>query len=157
MRSYVLRIIAAAMICAVVGALLPPKTAVGQITKLLCGVLLIVTILTPLTQVSFRNISDYLDGLSVDADGYVEEGSTAMQEQITAIIKSEAETYILDKAGQMGLQIAVEVELDENNNSIPCGITVTGRVSAYSKKVLSGYITDTLGIEEGNQVWISKG
>lgn len=156
MRDYILRIVAAGMICAAVGVLLPPKTAVGQIVKLLCGLLLIVTVISPLAEISFRHITDYFDDLSVDAGSYVEEGSAAMQEQLTAIIKTESESYILNKAEQMGLQIAVEVALDEDNNSIPCGITVTGQISAYSKKLLSGYITDTLGIAKEKQVWISK-
>ena len=156
MRDYIVRIVAAAMICAAVGILLPPKHAAGQITKLLSGVLLLVTVISPLAGISFRNITDYFDGLSLDADSYVEEGSAAMQEQFAAIIKAESESYILDKAGQMGLQISVEVALDEDNNSIPCGVKVTGQVSAYSKKVLSDYITDTLGIAKEKQVWISK-
>jgi len=156
MSDYILRIVAAAMICASAGVLMPAKSTIGQMVKLLCGVLLTVTVISPLTKVSFRNISDYFDDLSVDADSYVEEGSIAMQEQLTAIIKEKSESYILDKAGQMGLQIAVEVALDEDNNSIPCGITITGKVSAYSKKILSGYISDTLGIAKENQIWISE-
>ena len=156
MREYILRVVAAAMICAVAGVLLPPKNAAGQIVKLLCGVLLTVTIISPLTKVSFRNITHYFDALSVDADAYVENGSKLKQEKLAAIIKERTESYILDKAGQMGLQISVEVALDEDNNSIPCGITVIGQVSAYSKKILSGYINDTLGIAKEKQVWISK-
>ncbi len=156
MSGYILRIVAAAIICAAVGMILPQKTATGQIVKMLCGALLLITVISPLSNISFRNITNYFDSLSVDADGYVEEGSAAMQEQVAVIIKTQSESYILDKAGQLGLRIAVEVALDENNNSIPCGITVTGQVSAYNKKILSSYITDTLGIAKEKQVWISK-
>lgn len=157
MRSYILTILIAAMVCAVAGILLPPKTSVGQITKLLSGVLLIVTVISPLTNISFRHLTDYLNGLSSNADSYVEDGRTVAQEQIDTIIKAETEAYILDKASQMGLQIAVEVALDENNHSIPSSITVTGLLSPYTKEVLSGYITDTLGIAKEKQIWISKG
>ncbi len=157
MKSYILTILIAAMICAAAGILLPPKTSAGQITKLLSGVLLIVTVISPLTNISFRHLTDYLNGLSSGAEGYVEDGRAAAQEQIDAIIKAETEAYILDKASQMGLQIAVEVALDENNHSIPSGITVTGPLSPYTKEVLSGYITDTLGIAKEKQIWISKG
>ena len=156
MSAYILRVVAAAVVCALLGALLPPKTAAGQISKILCGILLTITIISPLMDISFQNITGYFDALATDADQYVSEGEDAMRQQLTAIIKSETEAYILDKAKQMDLQIAVEVELDENNNSIPCAVTITGQISAYSKKVLSGYITDTLGIAKENQVWISK-
>ena len=156
MREYILRLVVASMICTAVGLLLPPKNAVGQVVKLLCGILLVVTVISPLTEISFRNISEYFNNLSIDADDYVEQGSDAMRKQLASIIKEKSETYILDKAGQIGLQIGVEVALDENNNSIPCGVVVTGQVSAYSKKILSDYITDTLGIAKEKQVWISK-
>jgi len=156
-KSYVLSIIVAAIICAAAGILLPPKTAVGQIVKLLSGTLLIVTVVSPLTNISFRNITDYLNGLSSAADVFVEDGRAAAQAEIGAIIKTETEAYILDKARQMGLQIVVEVALDENNHSIPCGVTISGTLSPYSKENLSNYIADTLGIAKEKQIWISKG
>ncbi len=157
MKSYILSIVIAAIICAVAGILLPPKISAGQITKLLCGVLLTVTVISPLANISFRHITDYFDGLTASADRYVEEGSAVMQGEIDAIIKAETEAYILDKASQMGLQIAVEVALDENNHSVPCSVTVTGTLSPYAKEVLSVYIADTLGIAKEKQIWISKG
>ncbi len=157
MKSYILSIVIAAIISAAAGLLLPPKTTVGQITKLLSGILLIVTVISPLTNISFRHIGDYLTGLSSTADAYINDGHSAMQADIDAIIKAETETYILDKASELGLQIDVEVSLDENNHSIPCSVTVIGKFSPYSKENLSGYITNTLGIAKEKQKWISKG
>ena len=156
MRGYILRIVAIAMICSAAGMLLPTKTASSQIAKLLCGAILLITVMSPLSNISFHNITDYFDSISSVSDRYVEEGSAVMHEEVAAIIKTQSESYILDKAEQLGLQITVEVALDENNNSIPCGITITGQVSAYNKKILSSYITDTLGIAKEKQVWISK-
>lgn len=157
MKSYVLSIIIAAMICAAASALLPAKTSVGQITKMLSGILLIVTVTSPLVNISFRHITDYLNDLSVNADTYVADGSVAAQKQLDSIIKENTEAYILDKASLMGLQLAVEVALDENNHSIPCSITVTGTLSPYNKEVLSSYIENSLGIAKEKQIWISKG
>ena len=154
MNDYILSIIIAAIICAATSTLLPPKTSAGQITKMLSGILLIVTIISPITNLSFRHLKDYIQDLSVYANNFVEEGQSASQEEIDAIIKTECEAYILNKADQMGLQIAVEVVLDENNHSIPSGITVTGTVSPYAKEVLSVYIEDALGIKKEQQKWI---
>ena len=156
MREYILNIMIAAIFCAVASTLLSQKSAVGQIVKMLCGILLVVTAITPLVNISFRHITDYIEGLTIDANAYVSDGSLVMQEQINAIIKEETEAYILDKANQMGLQIAVEVVLDENNHSIPSYVTVTGTISPYTKEVLSGYIANTLGIAKENQKWTSK-
>ena len=157
MKSYILSIIVAAIFCAVICVLLPPKTSTGKITRLLSGILLIVTITSPLSNVSFRNITDYIKGLSISADAYTEEGSSVARAQMDSIIKSQTEAYILDKASKMGLQIAVEVALDENNHSIPCSVTISGSYSPYTKEILSGYITNSLGIAKEKQIWISEG
>ena len=57
-------------------------------------------------------------------------------------------------SGGVSQQIAVEVELDDNNHSIPCGITIDGSVSPYIKEVMGDYIEQTLGITRENQRWI---
>ena len=157
MKSYILSIIVAAIFCAVICVLLPPKTSTGKITRLLSGILLIVTITSPLSNLSFRNITDYIKGLSISAHAYTEEGSSVARAQMDSIIKSQTEAYILDKASKMGLQIAVEVALDENNHSIPCEVTVIGIFSPYSRENLGAYIENTLGIVKEKQKWISKG
>ena len=157
MKGYILSIVITAMICAAANILLPPRSSAGQIIKLLSGVMLLLTVISPLTSISFQNISDYLQGISTDTDSFVAEGQIVAQEEINKIIKGKTEAYILDKANQMGLQIAVEVALDEDNYSIPSFVKVTGALSPYSKEILSGYIENTLGIAKEKQVWISKG
>ena len=129
------------------------KTAVGRIAQMLCGVLLAITILSPVLDISFRGITDYFDDLSDEAQAFVNEGKIMSQESIDAIIKTRTEAYILDKANRMGLQIAVEVELDATNHSIPGGVVYTGTVSPYAKEILCGYVEDNLGITRENQKW----
>lgn len=154
MKDYILSIIAVAIVCGIVNGLLREMTGTGQIIKILAGVLMAITVIKPLTSISFSHIADYLDGLSVTADAFVVEGRSAAQESIVSIIKSRSEAYILDKANQMGLDIAVEVELDAGNNSIPCGVTISGALSPYAKNVLTDYITNDLGIPKENLKWI---
>lgn len=154
MTKYILSIVAAAIICAVARSLMNEKTAMGQIVKLLTGILMTVTIIAPLANITFDHVTNYLDGLSADADAYVVNGKAVAQGEISGIIKSQVQAYILDKASSMGLKIAVEVELDEVNDQIPCGVTVTGAVSPYAKEVLSEYMSDILGIPKENQRWM---
>ncbi len=153
MRDYVISIIAAAIVCAVAIGLLGNKTASGQIVKLLCGILMAITVISPLAKISFHNITNYFDGLTANAEQYVSEGKMAGQESIDRIIKSQTEAYILDKANRMGLEVAVEVELDAGNHSIPGKVKITGHVPPYAKTVLCDYIADNLGIAKENQQW----
>lgn len=152
-RGYVLRIVIAAIICAVVKSLLNEKTAIGQIANLLCGILMAITIIAPLVNISFRNITGYLDDISISADTYIEDGKTFAQDSMSAIIITNTKAYILDKAKSMGLQIEVEVELDAINNTVPCGITIHGAVSPYAREVMCAYIEETLGIAKEYQKW----
>ncbi len=153
MKNYVLSIIASAIVCAVAIGLLGGKTASGKIVKLLCGILMAVTVISPLAKISFSNITNFFDTLSADAEYYVSEGKMAGQESINRIIKSQTEAYILDKATRMGLEVTVEVELDAGNHSIPGKVKIIGNVPPYAKTVLCTYIADNLGIAKENQQW----
>lgn len=153
MKSYIISVIAAAIICAISRALLSEKTAYGQLVKLLTGILMTITVISPLIHLSFDRITDYFDGLTWEANAYVADGESFAQENTARIIKEKTEAYILDKANCMGLEIAVEVELDADNNSIPGGVVITGSLSPYAKEVMSGFMEDTLGIAKENQKW----
>lgn len=154
MKTYILSIVAAAIVCAVTRSLLNEKSAAGQIVRLLGGLLMTITVIAPLADITFEHITDYFDDLSIETDGYVESGETAAQESMKGIIKSQTEAYILDKANSMGLEIAVEVVLDDSNNSVPCGVKIIGALSPYAKEVMGTYMEDTLGIAKENQQWM---
>ena len=154
MKAYILGIVAAGIVSAVVGCLVNGKTPTGKIIRLLCGVLITTSVVAPLGQASFQNVSDFWNSVNLDASDYVAHGELAAKQEHDAIIKEASEAYILDKAARMGLDIAVEVELDDSKDSIPCKITVSGALSPYAKSVLSEYIAEQLGIPKESQRWI---
>jgi len=156
MKNYIFSIITAAIVCGIVKGFLSEKTTIGRIGGMLCGIYMVITIIAPLKDISFSGIGSYLNGLTTDADAYVQEGKHAAEIQMRDIIKTQTEAYILDKANRMGLEISVEVELDVNNSSVPCGTVVNGAISPYAKEVLSSYIEDNLGISKEKQRWNSK-
>ena len=153
MKAYILSMIAAAVLSAIVKAFVDNKTATGKLIGLLCGVVLVISIVNPMVNIKFNNLSAYFRSISADAEGYIRDGTDAAEKSVADIIKSRTEAYILDKADQMGLDISVEVELDEDIDSIPCGVTINGIVSPYAKEVISEYMEETLGITRENQKW----
>lgn len=153
MKNYILSVVAAAVICVIAGNLISEKTPNGQILKLLCGILMTITALSPLFNIGFDHIENFINTISTDASLYVDNGEMASRNSIAEIIKSQTEAYILDKASAMGLDIAVEVQLDDSKNQIPCGVTVSGAISPFGKARLSDYISQTLGIPEAKQEW----
>ncbi len=154
MREYVLGIIVSGIICSIVQGLVSNKTATGRILRLLTGILMVITILSPVVNISFTNITDYLDGLTAQGDFYANSGKTMAAESASVIIKEQTEAYILDKADRMDLDITVEVALDDSNNSVPCGVTITGNLSPYAKGILGAYIEENLGIAKEHQRWL---
>lgn len=154
MKGYILSVVAAAIVCAVVRALLTEQSATGKVVRLLSGVLMAVTVISPLAHISFDRVGDYFDSISYQSDTYVAEGEAAAQESLAGVIKDQTESYILDKATRMGLDISVEVELDASNHSVPSGAIITGEISPYARELMSGFIEDTLGIAKENQKWI---
>lgn len=152
MKGYIISIVVAGIICSIADLFLDKKTATGKIAKMLSGVLMCITVISPLANISFKHITNYFDSLSVHADTYVEEGKNSAQSGIDEIIKSQTEAYILDKAKSMGLDVAVEVELDDDN-SVPCGVTIAGEVSPYAKGLMASYIEESIGITRENQRW----
>ena len=94
-----------------------------------------------------------MSSLNFDANSYVQEGVAVSKNYTADIIKTQTEAYILDKATRMGLEISVEVELNEDNGSIPCRSKITGVLSPYAKEALGSYLEDNLGISKENQDW----
>ena len=155
-KSYILSVVGAAIIGAVVKGLINEKNATGQIIKLLCGILMTITVIAPIAKISFDNITEYFSTITDSGNLYVDNGKTLARDSMSAIIKNQTEAYILDKADRMGLDIVVEVELDADNNTFPCGITIHGSVSPYAKEEMGSYIEENLGIAKEYQKWTSK-
>lgn len=153
MKEYILSIVSAAVICAIAKSFLGHKSAIGRVVSLLCGIFMTVTVAAPLGNITFSGISQYFGDLSDDAQKYVSEGTALAEIQAADIIKSQTEAYILDKANRMGLQISVEVELDEHNGNIPRSVAIKGNVSPYAREQLCSFVEDTLGIAKENQKW----
>ena len=130
MKSYVLSIVAAAVLCGIIPNFLDDKTTSGKILNLLSAILMTITIIAPIKQFSFYEFNDYMGSIKLDGQRYAMDGNNEAQESIQRIIKSESEAYILDKAKNLDAEITVEVELNVEEN-VPCGVTITGAVSPY--------------------------
>lgn len=152
MREYILSIIVTAILCAMIKGLIGEKSTTSKIVNMLCGILMAVTLIAPLKDIKFYNIPSYINSLTVDADKYIQEGSSKAEKSVLVIITEQTEAYILDKADRMGLDISVEVELNDNSN-VPDRVTVTGKLSPYAKEVFSNFLQDELGIAKEKQQW----
>ncbi len=153
-RQYILSVIAAALLCGIINSLVGSKKASGKIVKLLTGLFMVLTLVAPWTKFNLLNIADITQYISADAQAAVTSGEEAAQNYMGEIIKQQTESYILDKASSLGLDVEVHVGLNGDTPPTPASVTITGTVSPYSKSILSRFIKNDLAIPEENQTWM---
>ena len=151
LTQYILSVTAAAVLASIL-RVLAGESAMGKLTKLLTGLFLAVTVLSPLVRLELPDPSRWLEDYLADGDEAARAGEVMAKEYSAAIISEEIEAYILDKAASMGTTLAVEVRLD--GEGLPKSVTLTGSVSSEQRTELSRMVDEELGVGEEAQIWI---
>ena len=151
--AYILRLTAAAVICGLISGIVGTKGALASVVKLMTGLFLCFSVVSPFLKVNVGNLTGYLDDLQVSGEEIVMEGESAVKKELEAIIKSKTEAYILDKAASYGAELAVEVSVDTTETPVPNAVRVSGQISPYGKKQLQQIIINDLGIALEAQIW----
>lgn len=152
-KEYILSISAAAIICSIITNIVGKKGTNTAVIKLLCGLFVSITIISPWVKLHFSNLTAYMDDMRADSSNAVADGTRLASESTAVIIKERVSAYILDKATSIDLRVKVDVALSTDDPPLPNRITITGSASPYKKKVLQNFIVDNLGIPEENQIW----
>ena len=151
-KSYLISICISAIICCVLSNLTGEKGTIGSIIKLLCGLFMLMTALSPVIQMPIYEFQNYFNQLSMDAEYAASIGQNAAKEEIDSIVISKAEAAIAEKASKLGVTLDVELSV---HDSVPKAVRISGAISPYKKQLLSKYIQDHLGIAVEDQQWIS--
>ncbi len=151
-KEYLLGVIAAAILCAIVSQLAGKESFLGAAMKLICGVFMLLALISPVMNVRIKPANIFSD-ISLQADRITSAAADSTQESIAEIIKEQTQAYILDKASSQGVTLSVDVKLTDGDIPVPIGVTLSGSVSPYAKKILSETIEKDLGIAAEAQVW----
>lgn len=152
-KQYLLSVVICTIICAILAQISGKNGMVPSVLKLLTGLFIIYTVLSPWTKMQISDLSNYFSDLSLDALHAVDAGKESALKETGAIIKSQLEAYILDKASSMDLDISVHVELEHSQPPLPHSVQIKGNASPYTKKRMIQIITDELGIPKENLQW----
>lgn len=150
LTQYILTVVTAAMLVGILQSL-AGQGSMGTLTKLLGGVFLALTMLSPVMTLEIPDPAEWFADVVIDGESMAAEGTAMAAEAKADIIRSRLEAYILDKAGA---DLTVAVELDDEG--VPCGITLAGDVSPHTKAQLSRMLKDDLGLGEEVQQWNSE-
>ena len=153
-RAYLLKIIVCSILCGIAVGLTARAGATGKVVKMITGICMLLTIVSPILQFRIRDIGTFLGELAADADGYVTDGENVSAAAFEDIIKTRTEAYILDKADSYGAALKVEVSLSNEQIPKPCSVRISGSISPYGKRQLQNMIREELGIALEEQIWI---
>ena len=154
MGNYIVKLLAASLICGAAVQLLGNKGSMGSLIRLIAGLFMAVTVISPWAQVRISHISDYFEDVSSDSEQIVMAGEEQARDMLVSIIKERTQAYILDKANSYGAELAVEVSVDGSDTPAPCAVRISGSISPAGKKALSNLIQKELGIPLEEQAWI---
>ena len=76
-------------------------------------------------------------------------------DEISNQLPGRVQTYILDKASSLGMQISVELEMETRAATpYPSGVTIRGAATPTQKQQLQTYLEQTFAIAPERQVWL---
>lgn len=153
LSEYLLSVTAAAIICMVAKSLVRSNSAAGQMIRIVTGVILIISIISPLHSVRFHSLQGYLEEFKASADDYVSAGAVSAQTAMNEIIIEETTAYILNAAKKHGVSLEVSVVLSDTSVPQVEKVILYGTVSPYQKSLLRSYIYENLGLTEEQVVW----
>ena len=155
LKQYLLTVILAAIIIGIAQGILGKKSSFQSSLSLLCGLYMLLTVLAPFkTGGLWFDYSSFLDAVNMDAEYEAASGQLAAQTELESIITTQTETYICDKATEMGAQLDVSVETEAVNSlPMPVAVTLEGSISPYAKSKMKEIIKNDIGIPEEQQKW----
>ena len=152
LREYLLSVSVAAMVCGMAGRLLDRKGTPAAMGKLLAGLFMTFTVLSPLAGVSVGPMEDISNEFQDEAQLAVKAGERYVNSALREGITNRTEEYILDKASSLGANIRVQIVLSDDVYPAPYKVYVSGDISPFAKSQLKQVISQ-LGVAEENQIW----
>ena len=152
-REYILSVAVVGILCGIVRKLIDKKGIPGMLGKSLTGLAITITILSPLTNFSLGSLNKIKFEYQEVGEKAVRAGEEIMHEALGESISEYSETYIFNKAKEMGVQLEVEVYVSNDVYPVPKKVRISGSISPYVKKRLQQIIEEDLGVMEENQEW----
>ena len=145
--GYLMRLICAAIVCALVGAV----TGNSQgIRRLIAGIFLMLTVLSPVGDLELPEFDP--DSIRADAQAAVRSGTAQADEMRAEIISDAYEAYIWNKADSMGLELEIRLDLDDEG--MLRSVVLTGAASPLERQRLTEALVQELGVGKGEVTWI---
>ena len=145
MSDYLLRLICAAILCALVEAL----SGTGGIRKLAAGIFLTLVAFSIPVELELPKLDPA--GLRRNAEIAASEGMEQAQTARADIITEALGAYVWSKAQALGLEVTAQIELDGELR--PARLELTGEAPPRERELLVDTLTRDLGLTEEAVTW----
>ena len=112
---------------------------------------LILLLLRPVLGADLEHLELDFDHYQAAVEERQEELADTQTEAMASIIAEQTEAYILDKAGELGLEVTVRVETRTEGNGIP--VPWSAELTGSWSQALASALETELGIPAERQVW----
>lgn len=131
-----------------------PQGREQAMVRVVGGLLLALALLRPLSALPWSDFAVEAGSFRSQAQDQAEEYRKNQQETLSSIIEEKTETYIWDKASELGLtcEVSVAVETGESGIPLPWSVTLTGSYSA----ALADWIEEEVAIPAERQFWLEE-
>lgn len=154
-REYIFSVAVVSVLCSMILHLMH-NFQVKKFGKIICGLVILVTLLGPIVNLKAIHINDFSSQFLDEAEAAVAMGQELSAKAQADIIKLKSEAYILDKAADLKAEISVCVSVTDDSIAIPFAAKIFGTVSPYARRQLEILIEKDLGISKENQQWIGN-
>lgn len=152
-KGYILDILVASITASIFLQILPDSSK-KELLHLLCGILLTVVILMPLSDIRLNDFLDLTQYMPESSDYLLEHGTETAEEAKRQYITDRCEAYILDKAKALDAEILPFVQVDET--FLPVYAEIQGDLEPQVQKKLEQMLVLDMGITKENQRWIGN-
>lgn len=156
-KGWLLAVISVSLLCAVADALMPPG-AVKRVGRLVCGLVLMGAVLSPIASLDVEGGQRWLDNWLASVQSREAELEETVNGQMKGIIEREYAAYIVDKAAELGWACTARVEcrLSGEGLYLPVRTEVTGPQTAGVQSRLIRIISEDLGVPREAQIYIDE-
>lgn len=150
--SYIFTVAATALICGLVSGFFK-NCGIYKLIRLICNLIVLLCVLSPLKKMDFNRIPDLSFSVYPEKNGFIAEEIQKSSDWLAEVIKTKTETYIVDKAAEMGVTITAKVTLSNDSPPVPAAVEMIGSIAPYWKLRLEELIQEELNISKENQKW----
>lgn len=154
-QAYLLSVASIGILLTLIQAFVAKKT-MRQVITLVGGLLMILTVLSPLVKLDYKNLAKSISKLQIETEELRTGITIGNREIMGDIIKVNTQAYILDKAKELGMMLEVEVTVAADvDYPYPTAVVLRGAFTETKKAWLTQHISENLGIPKERQEWIA--